>query len=105
MLDKEAVDKIKAEHGKELVSVEVNGQDYVFKKPSRTVWTDFIDSVTKDRSSKEIAIRRLALACAVYPKTEDVIQVFEAYPALPAKVTAELSDLAGQADSFDVKKL
>jgi hypothetical protein len=105
MLTDDEIQRLKATHGDALVSVEADGKDLVFKKPSRAAWADFLDSVTKDRSSKDVAFRRLALACAVQPAAADVSLAFDSYPALPSKVAGELSDLAGGAESFDVKKL
>lgn len=105
MLSDEDIAQLKAEHGPDLVAVESPSGTLVFKKPSRPIWADFIDSIARDRGSKEVAIRRLVLACAVQPKMADMDRVLEQYPALPAQVLNDLSDLAGTGNAFEVKKL
>lgn len=105
MLTTDDIEKLKAEHGPDLIAVSSPKGDLVFKRPSRAVWTDFIDSLAKDRASKEVVIRRLALACAVQPAADKMVEIFETYPALPANIVNELSDLAGTGATFEVKKL
>lgn len=97
--------KLKQEHGETLLLItSPKGEELVFKKPPRSVWTDFVDTLTRDRGSKEAALRRLATACAVHPTVFEIARIFDDFPALPNYVAGELSDLAG-ASGFDVKKL
>lgn len=104
-LNEELIGKLKQEHGPDLISASTPMGEMVFKRPPRMVWTDFVDSISKDRASKDAALRRLALACVVLPSMSDAARIFDAYPALPASVASELSDLAGAGGTFDVKKL
>lgn len=104
-LSDEQVAQLKSEHGAELISTTTPLGPMVFKKPPRMVWTDFVDNISKDRASKDAALRRLALACVVLPGPADAGRIFDQYPALPASIASELSDLAGAGGAFDVKKL
>lgn len=105
-LSQEQIAALKSEHGQSLVSFSTpEGKDLVFKKPGRAVWADFVASVSNERTPRETAIRRLALACAVSPKADEVDAIFAEYPALPARVTDELSKLAGASEEFEAKKL
>jgi hypothetical protein len=104
----EDINKLKQEHGDPLLSItSPKGEELIFKKPQRAIWTDFVDTLTRDRSSKEAAFRRLATACAVHPTIFEVTRIFDEYPALPSTVANELSEMAGAggAAGFDVKKL
>jgi hypothetical protein len=110
-LTQDKVTELKQRHGERLVGVEAP-VEMVFKKPIRSVWADFQDAVSKDKGTREMAYRRLCLACLVFPELDggqpaidDVKSIFDEYPALPTKIGDKLGDLVGLGDDVELKKL
>lgn len=104
MLTAEKIHEFKRDHGDRLMAIE-HPAEMVFKSPEREVWADFQDAVSKDKGTRELAYRRLCLACCVHPAIDQAVQVFDAYPALPTRIGDKLSHLVGLGDDFEVKKL
>ena len=80
--------------------------EMVFRKPSRQVWSEFLEAVTKQKGTNEMAYRRLCIACCLYPRTvQEVEQIFEDYPGLSLTMGDEIGEIAGHKGQVSVKKL
>ena len=105
-LSEAKIAELKQKHGDRLFALDApNGVTMVFHAPTKAVWTEFIDTTLKDKSSKVACILKCALQCVAYPSVAEVSAVFDQYPALPASINVELAKLAGQSDDLDIKKL
>ena len=105
-LSESAIAELKSRHGDRLVAVTApNGQTLVLKPPSIDVWGRFQDTVSKDKSSRAVAIRQVVGECVVYPAPAESAALFAAYPAFPSALLGELAELAGQVEELNVVKL
>lgn len=93
----------KREHGK-VIGIDEPARMY-FRKPTRPIWADFVESVAKGKGTYEAAYRRLCLACLLHPAEDAAEQIFEEYPGLSLTMGDELGELAGHKGKVDVKKL
>lgn len=103
-LSEEQITNLKRQHGDALIAVSTP-IEMVFKKPTRELWADFQDNISKGKGTREAAYRRLCTACVVHPSADDVAGVFNDLPALPTKVGEALANLVGLGDEFETKKL
>lgn len=105
-LTADKIAELKQRHGSELISVTApDGTTQVYKKPSKVVWSDFIDGLTKEKTTRTACINRLVLSCVVMPSPQDASALFDNYPAFPAVISSKLGEMAGQSEDLDVKKL
>lgn len=105
VLTDELVQELKHKHGDRLVGLEFPAP-MIFKAPPRRIWAEFQDSISKDKGTRELAYRKMVLACRVYPDTEQAVtRVFDDYPALPTKIGDQLGELVGIGDEIEIKKL
>lgn len=99
--------ELKAKHG-ELTLIRSPRGPLIFKKPTEAVYADYVDNLARDKGSKSMVMKRLALACVVFPPLKDASELLTAYPGLVLKANGVISALAGAEDeggAFDIKKL
>ncbi len=93
----------KAEHGR-IIAID-DPEEMVFRKPTRAIWADFLESVAKAKGTHDGAYRRMCLACLLYPEQEKAEHIFNEYAALTVTVGDALAELAGHRGVVDIKKL
>jgi hypothetical protein len=101
------LDELKAKHG-DLTMMNTPRGPLIFKRPSDPVYADFVDSMSRDKASKHASMKRLALACCVFPSLPEARDILETYPGVVLKAQGIISELGGAADEgagFDIKKL
>lgn len=113
-LTEEQINQFKADHGKIAVITlplpdgappEAEPQELVVKKAPPVVWADYQESITKEKGTHTNNFRRLCYACLVHPDQKAVEAIFRDYPALPTKIANTITEMSGQGDEFEVKKL
>ena len=114
-LAKELIDRLKSTHGEDLFRYQAElGGALVFRRPRGAEWHRFTDEASSDskRASRHTAMKKLTMACFVYPETDDGEPDFSIYhaaierqPGIIPTVAGELSDMAGASDTADVGKL
>lgn len=110
MLTEEQIQQYKQEHGK-LVQITIPGEDgadgqlLLFKRAAPNVWADYQEAISKEKGTNTAAFRRLSYACAVYPDAKGLEPIFREYPALPTRIALQITNISGQGDEFEVKKL
>lgn len=105
-LTEEAIASLKQKHGESLVAAKTpTGEQMVFKKPSKEVWARFQDGLSRDKVSRSVALRCLALDCVVVPSQQEAAALFDAFPGMPGVLSNSIAELAGQSEDLDVKKL
>jgi hypothetical protein len=77
----------------------------IFRKPSRPVWSEFVEGLSKAKGKTEAVYRRLCIACCLHPDGEKFEQILEEYPGLGLTIGDELGELCGHRAAMDVKKL
>ena len=113
MLTEEEIAQYKREHGDIVLittpaaSDETQCGELVFKAAPPPVWADFQQSILKEREKglHGPAFRRLCHACRVYPDERTLEAVFRRYSALATRCANAITDISGQGDEFQVKKL
>jgi hypothetical protein len=107
-LSDDTIGELKRRNG-DLTSINTPLGPLVLKRPTRAVYAEFVDTLSKDKASKESAMRKLTLSCVVYPSVADAGVILDAYPALSVKATDVVSSMAGgdkdDDGDFAVKKL
>lgn len=94
MEDKQ-VAELKAQHGQDLVSLDFQGTEYVFRKPKRQEYDRWLQRNGEDRIT---AARELAQACCVAPSAAEMFAAVDAYPAFlqaPGGIVDAVTELAG----------
>lgn len=105
-LTDEKIAELKQKHGETLIAVNApSGVQMVFKKPSKEAWARFQDGLSREKVSRSVALRVLALDCVTFPSQQDAAAVFDEFPGFPGTLSVKLAELAGQTEDLDVKKL
>lgn len=103
-MTEEELARLRAEHGP-IAIVKAQGLELAFKTPSGPTWEEFQDKVAAgSKVPRGAAFRELCHRCLVLPSREEAQAVFERLPALPAKISNTLADLAGAEAEIEVKK-
>lgn len=103
---KEELQKLKEEHGDEIIGIAHRAGFLIFKKPERAVWYRFVSQVRDENNKNDgITLEQLAVACVVKPSREEMAAICHQYPALPDKISTHLQALAGADEDEKVVKL
>lgn len=96
--------QLRQQHG-EIVVAKTKHGDLAFRCPTDVEHEDFQEGLGKPKANRSAVFRQYCLAACVFPKSrEAAAAIFEKLPALPAKLTDVLSDLAGFNVEITVKK-
>jgi hypothetical protein len=94
-VEQKQIDELKSIHGKDLVSVEYEGVECVFRKPKRQEYDRWLAS---SRDDSTVAGRELVQSCVVYPSAVEALAHIDLYPALlaaPGGYVDSITELAG----------
>ncbi len=95
--------ELRAKHGEDLAAFPTSLGFLVFKSPDRDIYEDFLEAVASDKGKKSVAMRSIALRCAVHPTKDIVDEIFKKKPGLPATIAARLVEMSTE-DVEDVAK-
>lgn len=104
----ELVAKLKAQYpGVPLTMIGTPKGKLYLRCPAPQIYGEFIDTATKDKASKALAMKSYVLQCVVYPSREEAKVIIDQFPGLASKGSEVLGEMAGQGDSpdFAIKKL
>ncbi len=113
-LEKELIDRLKSAYGDDLWRYGSELGSLVFRRPSNPEWHRFTDEVSNDNrhASRHAAMKKLVMACFVYPETEEgkpdyavFNAAIEKQPGIITSTAGELSDMVGSSETADVGKL
>jgi hypothetical protein len=74
----------------------------VLRCPEARIWAEFIDTATKDKASKALAMKSYVLQSTVYPAKPEAAAILARLPALGSKGSELLNEMAGQGDGSDI---
>jgi hypothetical protein len=101
-ISEEKTAEFKAKYGEDLAFHEsLKHGVFVFKKPSRTIWKKFQVMAQRKNADTDTAGEQMVIDCLCFPEAESgkpdhakLRALFEDYSALPARLFAELYELA-----------
>lgn len=97
------IEALKAKHGR-IFSLEVQGDTFIAKNPTRDVWKRFRAQIM-DESKRVIAPENLVLACIVDPSGPELDALLEQKPGLVETLSKALSESAGATGDAEKKAL
>lgn len=100
----EELSALRAQHGNRTAEATIDGQVIVFKTPTLADWETFTEKLTNGKSGKAPAMRELCYSCLVHPARQELMNMFERLPALPARLADVIGALAGGEIEVVLKK-
>lgn len=97
------IEALKAQHGK-IFSLEVAGETFIAKNPSRDVWKRFRAQIM-DEGKRVIAPENLVRSCIIDPPTDALDALLEQKPGLVESLSKALAESAGATGDAEKKAL
>jgi hypothetical protein len=101
--NEERLAALKAEHGQVAYLELPGGRLIAFKKPTLEAWEDYQEA--RQKQTTGLAQRQLCLATRLLPQeAAELNEIFKEYPALNARISDAVIEMAGVDMNLTVKK-
>ena len=111
MLTQDAIEQLKAQHGK-ISLIEIEGeseeetQKFIARRPNRFEYQRITEAMLSQEPKKQInGIRDFVLACVVFPAKEELVRKLDEDPTLLDLLAKPLTQIAGTKREVVTKKL